>query len=518
MVSTRGPKFKFCDGEKVLCYEPDPTKAKVLYDSKVLDVIVNKDQRGRKAVEYLIHFQGWNSSWDRCVTEEYVLKDTEENRQLQRDLAQKAQLQLGAYLYRRERKKRSHKLSERLHEHENQEPRRRARSGGSRATSATTGSSEDGSSGQHADYDTEVLLFSYVQEPYFFLLIKEVITEEDTESSSDYVGETSDDEDSGGGSQSGASVKPGIDLDIGTMLKRILDQDHDLITKKNKLAVLPSQPTVASILESWVQHFTTSQLTNIPEKPQRNKTNNTIEKTVNEINICREVADGLRIYFDFTLHDLLLYRQEREQYCSIKSSFLYTEHSALVKEEPVENSEVLVKEEYEDTEYAHLPPFQEHDPEVDGASKTLTNSKRRLRSCRVSSIDENRQLRSYDEVKQDTGNMSSPRGITLRIPVVTSAQVSALLQQSNKWRLMPESSKSEDLLSPSTYYGAIHLTRLFVRLPDLLQSADIPNKKLKILLKYLDMFLSYLEMHREWFGEQFYMQVENQLMSQASNS
>lgn len=39
-------------------------------------------------------FKGWNSSWDRCVTEEYVLKDTEENRQLQRDLAQKAQLQL----------------------------------------------------------------------------------------------------------------------------------------------------------------------------------------------------------------------------------------------------------------------------------------------------------------------------------------------------------------------------------------------------------------------------------------
>lgn len=35
MVSTRGPKFTFTNGEKVLCYEPDPTKAKVLYDSKV---------------------------------------------------------------------------------------------------------------------------------------------------------------------------------------------------------------------------------------------------------------------------------------------------------------------------------------------------------------------------------------------------------------------------------------------------------------------------------------------------
>lgn len=66
-------------------------------------------------------------------------------------------------------------------------------------------------------------------------MLKEVITEEDTESSSDYVGETSDDEDSGGGSQSGASVKPGIDLDIGTTLRRILDQDYDLITNKNKV-------------------------------------------------------------------------------------------------------------------------------------------------------------------------------------------------------------------------------------------------------------------------------------------
>jgi male-specific lethal 3 len=79
---------------------------------QVLDVVVTKDHRGRKTVEYLIHFQvtkstvmqllwlnsvslqGWNSSWDRYVSEEYVLKDTPENRQLQKDLAEKSQLQL----------------------------------------------------------------------------------------------------------------------------------------------------------------------------------------------------------------------------------------------------------------------------------------------------------------------------------------------------------------------------------------------------------------------------------------
>lgn len=42
MISTRGVKFKFSTGEKVLCYEPDPTKAKVLYESKVCKYFIEK--------------------------------------------------------------------------------------------------------------------------------------------------------------------------------------------------------------------------------------------------------------------------------------------------------------------------------------------------------------------------------------------------------------------------------------------------------------------------------------------
>lgn len=63
---------------------------------KVLGVVETKDKRGRKTLQYKIHFQGWNSSWDRKVNADFVLKDTEENRQLQKDLAEKAQLQLYA--------------------------------------------------------------------------------------------------------------------------------------------------------------------------------------------------------------------------------------------------------------------------------------------------------------------------------------------------------------------------------------------------------------------------------------
>lgn len=68
----------------------------MFYCFKVLEVIKTKDKRGRPVIEYLIHFQGWNSSWDRCVSEDFVLKDTEENRQLQRSLAEKSQLQMYA--------------------------------------------------------------------------------------------------------------------------------------------------------------------------------------------------------------------------------------------------------------------------------------------------------------------------------------------------------------------------------------------------------------------------------------
>lgn len=59
-----------------------------------MEIIEAKDKKGKKIIEYLIHFQGWNSSWDRRVNEDFVLKDTDEHRQLQKDLADKSQLQM----------------------------------------------------------------------------------------------------------------------------------------------------------------------------------------------------------------------------------------------------------------------------------------------------------------------------------------------------------------------------------------------------------------------------------------
>lgn len=64
----------------------DPSKVRVLYDSRIRECRASKN----KKAEYLVHFDGWNSSWDRCVPEDQILKDTSDHRQLQRQLAEEA--------------------------------------------------------------------------------------------------------------------------------------------------------------------------------------------------------------------------------------------------------------------------------------------------------------------------------------------------------------------------------------------------------------------------------------------
>lgn len=83
-------KGKFTIDELVLCYEPDPMKAKVLYDAKVLDIDLTKDDKGKKVNEYYIHFQGWNKSWDRWILEDKILKDNEASRGMQSKLLKEA--------------------------------------------------------------------------------------------------------------------------------------------------------------------------------------------------------------------------------------------------------------------------------------------------------------------------------------------------------------------------------------------------------------------------------------------
>lgn len=52
----RQGKARFVSGEKVLCYEPDPNKVKILYDAKILEVI--------ESLEVVIVMVWFNKSLD----------------------------------------------------------------------------------------------------------------------------------------------------------------------------------------------------------------------------------------------------------------------------------------------------------------------------------------------------------------------------------------------------------------------------------------------------------------------
>ncbi|KAK5649908.1 hypothetical protein RI129_000937 [Pyrocoelia pectoralis] len=436
MVSTRGGiKLKFYEGERVLCYEPDPTKAKVLYDSKVLDVVITKDSRGRKNVEYLIHFQGWNSSWDRCVREEYVLKDTPENRQLQKDLAEKSQLQIGAYLYRKERKKLNRKTNETI-----------------------AHSSEDGSIGSPRQLDTD-------------------------ESSNSSEEDSSLDDDT-------------FPIELSPDLKEILENDYDNINNHNKLMKLPAEPNVVTILEMYWKHYATGLFCGLNDKPltrHRIPTKIRSEDVQKNLNICKEMLDGLRIYFDFTLKDLLLYDKERNQ--------VETAQAVVFSDACVIKQELSVKQELEDLEYAHLPNMDADDDNYnnhDGINNHSNNighrtlkRRRGLRSERTSS-----EVHTNGNLDEPSYNTTS----TSRNSDTTPISISKFLS----WKLLPEHVILQRPLPPSLLYGATHLLRLFVKLPELLNTCAMAENKLKVLHRHLDSFLDFLNHHKEWYSDRFY--------------
>lgn len=488
MVSTRGPKYKFTEGEKVLCYEPDPTKAKVLYDSKVLGTYETKDKRGRKITQYKIHFQGWSSTWDRKVNSDFVLKDTEENRQLQKDLAEKAQLQLGAYLYRKERKKRARKEDE---------------SDSSPKTTRHRGSSED-------NFSSSSTLEKHEGD---FLMRDEC----ETESCSSSVESFHDDE--------------RVLLKVSERLKQYLEFDYEMTVRNGKQHILPARIPVLGILENFVKQsavklvFSASQ----NESSRRRNTNlrpdkkeKEFEKIVNTVSILKEVADGLRIYFDFTLADNLLYKEEKEYALSLLSeenlkNFSYVPSPGLSPDF------LSPKPDYDSSLAAESSQESQPPPEQPATTTSEDPQKRKLRSHRSEDCDaviEN----CLSSIASTSSGGSTPlqaTAATSSLSYIKSLQPMALsippqakdfLQKVLSWQILPSNADP----APSMIFGATHLARLIVKLPEFLNATTITEDKLKLLLQHLDSFVHYLESRKEWFGEHNYFKEPKVEVSEES--
>uniref|UniRef100_A0A6T6AQC7 MRG domain-containing protein n=1 Tax=Compsopogon caeruleus TaxID=31354 RepID=A0A6T6AQC7_9RHOD len=85
-------------------------------------------------------------------------------------------------------------------------------------------------------------------------------------------------------------------FELSPALRRALVDDWEFVTKDHRLVRLPRMPTVQQILTSWVNTTRPKGKNSLPDK------------------VSKDIADGIRDYFDAALGTMLLYRFERPQY------------------------------------------------------------------------------------------------------------------------------------------------------------------------------------------------------------
>uniref|UniRef100_A0A8C5AVR9 MSL complex subunit 3 n=1 Tax=Gadus morhua TaxID=8049 RepID=A0A8C5AVR9_GADMO len=421
-MNSRVIKYRFSRGERVLCFEPDPTKAKVLYDAKVLDVVLaSSDQHGRRVPKYLIHFNGWNSSWDRWTEEDNVLGDCEETRTLQLKLARKAAGRLIS----------------------------------------SSGSSDDDDTDQDSSNSGDTTF-------------SEDLNKMGVEEEEPQVKQESEDE---------ASVQMDVSITIPDVLKKKLEDDCFYVNKRKRLVIVPCQTNVVHILESYVKHFAINRAFLANERYRRSQaagqpalSPGAVPPEKNE-DLCKEMVDGLRITFDFTLPMILLYPCEQAQFKKVSSSRIF------------------------------LPVSE---PSL-GASRSTAASpqpKRRL-------VEPQAQPKFFFNLDRRTPGHS---GSSSPLPLTPSRERGGPfyglesrrnneLNEVLSWRLTPDNYPTSDQPPPPSYlYGSQHLLRLFVKLPDILGQMHIPERNLRALIKHLELFLRFLaEFHEDFFPESAYV-------------
>jgi len=474
-------KGKFEAGERILCYEPDPEKVKVVYEAKILEIQIGKDDAGKRRNEYLVHFMGWSSTWDRFVLEDMLLKDTEENRNLQKELSKEAD-----------------KI-------QNKKKKKTDRRNSDKSRLSCDGSEDawrEGSLVEDPD-DTEI---------QFSLLRKEDKKDSDA---TDTITEPSSSPHKMNFLDELQNIKTEmveldepedvlteiLPLNIPDNLKQKLEKDYYMINTRRKLSKLPAQPNIVSLLELFVRHYAIQKLAQLEKqlakspynqytKLNSEKETERYEEAMNQINVCKEVAEGVRIILDFQLGNILLYRREEEQFAKIDQ---ITPNLDNVTNRP-------------DSENGVTKPGRKHGVSESESLDNAVPGKKRTRLS-LSLKDENGGLMPSSVGSTSSGTttptLPAAAGLPMSSGYPQSSKSHAILEQVMSWRLVPDTMYLEAPVPPSLVYGGIYIGRLMVKMPEIIAKMKFSQKNAKRIMKYLEQLTEFIS-NQELISDSYY--------------
>ncbi|SPO28173.1 related to Chromo domain protein MRG15 [Ustilago trichophora] len=246
----------YSDNEKVLCFH-----GPLIYSAKIrkAEKWTGEDNvTGQVGPHYLVHYDGWKKTWDEWVPETRLLKYNDEN------LARKATLEEAA---------KSGSLTS---------------SSSNSASTEKSGAATGGASGTKRARDSDA-----------------------------HHSNTSKTGSGGGGSRGKRSKaetveteedflkRPEVKISLPDELKLQLVDDWENITKKGELVPLPRKPCVKTILDDYKAYYlSSSKAAATAGGGGKSRSPQVVE----------EVLKGLKLYFDRSLGQNLLYRFERAQY------------------------------------------------------------------------------------------------------------------------------------------------------------------------------------------------------------
>ncbi|XP_053423458.1 male-specific lethal 3 homolog [Nycticebus coucang] len=334
-----------------------------------------------------------------------------------------------------------------------------------------------------------------------------------------------------------------ITIEIPEVLKQQLENDYCYINRRKRLVKLPCQTNIIRILESYVKDFAINATFSVSERPRHHhvmphaSTKLHYIPAEKNVDLCKEMMDGLRIIFDYTLPLILLYPYEQTQYkkvmwskcfLPIKGSTINTTRSQekLSPSPPLLNPSLLQStESQQTTREPATPRSRKAEPE---ALQSLRRSTRHTANCDKPS--ESSALPQPMRGQQDTPTGMPSLFLHLKkktsvhsrssspTPLSPSKEGSAVfagfegrrtdeINEVLSWKLVPDNYPPGDQPPPPSYiYGAQHLLRLFVKLPEILGKMSFPEKNLRALLKHFDLFLTFLaKYHDDFFPESAYV-------------